>query len=120
MGGGHFNLNQATKAIKHTASSAAHTALDLANPLSDVYQPAPGRSRADQLRTIGRKTGSTLREAGDVVHKAGDVISEGSKYVGYAAAAGEVVGMGLTFTGFPELGIPLMEASAAVGRRRLR
>ena len=49
MGG--FNLNQATKAIKHVA----HTTVDLANPLSDVYQPAPGRSRADQLRTIGRK-----------------------------------------------------------------
>ena len=112
MGGGHFNLNQATKAIKH----AAHTTVDLANPLSDVYQPAPGRSRTDQLRTIGRKTGSTLKETGNVVEKAGDVISEGSKYVGYAAAAGEVVGMGLTFLG-PEgaaIGIPLMEASTAV------
>ena len=112
MGGGHFNLNQATKAISHAASSAGNKALELANP---IPAPAEGRSRADQMRTIGRKFGSTVKHTGQVVEKAGDVLSEGSKYVGYAATAGEIVGMGLTAVGQPELGIPLMEASAAVG-----
>ena len=110
---GVFNVHQAAQAITQAASSAGHKALELANPLP---KPAEGRSRSDQLRTIGRKTGSTLKETGNIVEKAGDVLSEGSKYVGYAAAAGEVVGMGLTFLG-PEgaaIGIPLMEASTAV------
>ena len=47
------------------------------------------------MRTITRKFGSTLKETGNVVEKAGDVVQQGSKYVGYAATAGEVVGMGL-------------------------
>ena len=115
MGGGHFNLNQATKAVKHAASSTAHTALDLANPIEYLPKPAEGRSRGDQARTITRKFGSTVKHTGQAVGKAGDVLEQGSKYVGYAATAGEVVGMGLTAVGMPEFGIPLMEASAAVG-----
>ena len=111
MGGGHFNLNQATKAITH----AGNKALELANPVTYMPQPAEGRSRGDQMRTITRKFGSTVKQTGQVVEKAGDVLSEGSKYVGYAAAAGEVVGMGLTAIGQPELGVPLMAASEAVG-----
>ena len=112
MGGGHFNLNQATKAISHTASNVTHTALELANPLP---KPAEGRSRGDQMRTITRQFGSTVRETGQAVGKAGDVLEQGSKYVGYAAAAGEVVGLGLTAVGLPEFGVPIAAASEAVG-----
>ena len=110
--GGLFNVHHAAQAITHAASSAGHKALELANPLP---KPAEGRSRGDQLRTITRKTGSTLKETGKVVEKAGDVVSEGSKYVGYAATAGEVVGMGLTAVGMPEFGVPLAAASAEAG-----
>ena len=112
MAGGHFNLNQAAKAITNTASSAASTALELANPLP---KPAEGRTRGDQFRTITRQIGSTVKETGKAVEKAGDVLSEGSQIVGYAAAAGEVAGMGLTVLGAPEFGVPLMAASEAVG-----
>ena len=112
MGGGIFNVHHAAQAITHAASSAGHKALELANPLP---KPAEGRSRGDQLRTITRKTGSTLKETGKVVEKAGDVVSEGSKYVGYAATAGEVVGMGLTAVGMPEFGVPLIAASEEAG-----
>ncbi len=112
MGKGHFNLNQATKAITHAASSTGHKALELANPLP---KPAEGRSRGDQMRTITRKMGSTMRESGHVVEKAGDVVQQGSKYVGYAATAGEIVGMGLTAVGMPEFGAPLFAASEEAG-----
>ena len=112
MGGGHFNLNQASKTISHTASNVTHKALELANP---IPKPAEGRSRGDQARTITRKFGSTLKETGNVVEKAGDVVQQGSKYVGYAATAGEVVGMGLTAIGMPEFGVPLIAASEEAG-----
>ena len=61
MGGGHFNLNSATKAISHTASNVGHKALELANPVTYMPQPAEGRSRGDQMRTITRKFGSTVK-----------------------------------------------------------
>ena len=115
MGGGHFNLNQATKAVKHAASTTAHTAFDLANPINYLPKPAEGRSRGDQARTITRKFGSTVKHTGQAVGKAGDVLEQGSKYVGYAATAGEVVGMGLTAVGMPEFGVPLMAASEEAG-----
>ena len=67
MGGGHFNLNQATKAVTNAASSTAHTAFDLANPINYLPKPAEGRSRGDQARTITRKFGSTVKETGQVV-----------------------------------------------------
>ena len=57
MGGGHFNLNQATKAVKHAASSTAHTAFDLANPINYLPKPAEGRSRGDQERRFRRFLG---------------------------------------------------------------
>ncbi len=115
MGKGHFNLNDATKAIAHTASNVGHKALELANPVTYMPPPAEGRSRGDQMRTITRKFGSTIKETGNVVEKAGDVVQQGSKYVGYAATAGEVVGMGLTAVGLPEFGVPLAAASAEAG-----
>jgi len=115
MGGGIFNVNHAAQAITHAASSAGHKALELANPIEYLPKPAEGRSRGDQMRTITRKFGSTVKETGHVVEKAGDVVQQGSKYVGYAATAGEIAGMGLTAVGLPEFGVPLMAASEAVG-----
>jgi len=112
MGGGIFNVHHAAQAITHAASSAGNKALELANP---IPKPAEGRSRGDQARTILRKAGSTVTHVGNKVGKAGDVISTGVNVAGLAASTGEVVGIGLTFAGFPEVGIPLEEASVALG-----
>ena len=115
MGGGIFNVHHAVQSITHTASNVGHKALELANPVTYMPPPAEGRSRGDQMRTITRKFGSTVKETGNAVEKAGDVVQQGSKYVGYAATAGEVVGMGLTAVGMPEFGVPLAAASAEAG-----
>lgn len=113
MGG--FNLNhaihhasqQATNQVVNTVSTAA----SLANPLPS---PAKGRSTTDQLRTITRKTGSTLKESGNIVGKAGDALAMTGKYGSYAGKGMEIGGMGLTMLGMPEVGIPLMESGVEV------
>jgi len=125
MGG--FNLNHAINHVSEQVSHVQDEAMDqvintgsstatLANPLSS---PTKGRSSTDKIRTITRKTGSTLKESGNIVGKVGDALATSGKYAGYASTGMEIGSVGLTMLGMPEIAVPLMEAGEVVGEGAL-